>query len=205
MPLATKRKKPDPNAIYVAWESVALALPGSPVVRRGTRLRGDDPIVQAAPEWFLPDGTDDREVQRRIAAHYADTLEVDEPPPAPPEPPLRDEDAVVALRDIDVKTFNRGSPPQGRELATTAGVRAEDKVAKSDAIVRKHRDAFIAVNPDEISRSEAVVAQQTLSSYDPERDELRVIHAGQWMRRDDPLARVHRHLVRPPDPEPWTP
>lgn len=47
------------------------------------------------------------------------------------------------------------------------------------------------------------MAQQKLSSYNPDRDEPRVVHAGQWLHRSDPLARANPHQVRAA--EPFTP
>jgi hypothetical protein len=39
MPLAAKKRAPDPDALYVAWESFATT--GNITVRAGTRFGGD--------------------------------------------------------------------------------------------------------------------------------------------------------------------
>jgi hypothetical protein len=60
MPRAN-RQKPDPDQLYMAWQSFAAAdadLDEFPtgVVRKGHMLRGSHPLVVARPEWFVPAG-----------------------------------------------------------------------------------------------------------------------------------------------------
>jgi hypothetical protein len=57
MPVVRK-KKPDPNAIYVAWRGGAVEGPEFTLAwPKGVRLRGDSVEVQTAPWEFVPDGT----------------------------------------------------------------------------------------------------------------------------------------------------
>ena len=61
---------PDPEALYLAWQSFSVALPdrSSPVITQGTRLRGDDPVVIAAPQYFVADGASRAEMAGGAAA-----------------------------------------------------------------------------------------------------------------------------------------
>ena len=54
-----KLEKPDPDAVYVAWQGFAAG--DSIVVSQGTRLRGDSPAVVAMPHCFVRDGTPENE------------------------------------------------------------------------------------------------------------------------------------------------
>src|SRR4051794_17683069 len=103
MAAKTQRPKADPDAIYVALQSAAIgSLPGAPVVQKGTRLNGSNPFVQAAPWNFIPDGADDAERQERVRELYGEGSNEphEQPDYTPPPSPLRDEDAVVAIRPI---------------------------------------------------------------------------------------------------------
>lgn len=80
---AQKRPKFEPDQLVIAWETFSTV--DGLVVRQGTRLRGDDPAVQAAPHLFLPVDANDREIQRRAEEEFAAALEANRrPPPAPP-------------------------------------------------------------------------------------------------------------------------
>jgi hypothetical protein len=61
MPRVARRQRPEPDGLFMAWQSFAAAdidlvqHPGG-VVRKGTLLRGSDPHVVAHPEMFVPAG-----------------------------------------------------------------------------------------------------------------------------------------------------
>jgi hypothetical protein len=56
--------------VVVAWQSFCVELPdrSAPVVKASTRLRGDDPIVTAAPQYFVADGASRAEMAGGAAA-----------------------------------------------------------------------------------------------------------------------------------------
>jgi hypothetical protein len=55
--------------VVVCIMSFASAhLPGDSVIRKGTRLRATDDIVQRHPEYFADDGLSDPEINARIIA-----------------------------------------------------------------------------------------------------------------------------------------
>jgi hypothetical protein len=60
-----KERKVDPNAVYQAWQGVALAEPNV-TLAKGTRLLGSHPAVQAAPWAFVPDGTSDDDAPHEL-------------------------------------------------------------------------------------------------------------------------------------------
>jgi hypothetical protein len=87
----TKAPPFEPDEIVVAWCSGAT---GDYVIRRGERLRGDDPRVIALPGIFARDGTPTSELPN-VWQHV--------PEPAQDEPrahaePIPDEDAAVCVR-----------------------------------------------------------------------------------------------------------
>ncbi|HEX2398139.1 MAG TPA: hypothetical protein VHI73_08365, partial [Solirubrobacteraceae bacterium] len=88
-----KNQKPRPDAMYVAWDSASIgSLPTAPVVTLGTRVRGDDELVRAAPWLFIEDSGDQRETERKIRQrHTAELVGSSEPwpVPSPPVAPLR--------------------------------------------------------------------------------------------------------------------
>ena len=66
MPRAGEEAEADPNTVYVCWNAFCSdALPGSPVIKHGTRLRGDHPAVTACPQYFVSDGADESERNER--------------------------------------------------------------------------------------------------------------------------------------------
>jgi hypothetical protein len=64
--------------LFVAWQSFAVELPDrtSPMIVKGTRLRGDDPAYQACPDCFAPHGSSRQELAAAARA-------VDSAAPAP--------------------------------------------------------------------------------------------------------------------------
>src|SRR5687767_15256129 len=109
MPRAAKTDPQlDPNAIYVCWAAFCTdALPGSPVIKTGSRLRGDHPAVKACPFYFVSDGADEGERMAKQAEVYGtEAVELVRDFPPPP-PPVRDEEAMVAVRDVGSLTGDR--------------------------------------------------------------------------------------------------
>jgi hypothetical protein len=81
-----KRPETSESGLFIAWQSFAVELPdrSAPVVTKGTRLRGDDPVVIAAPQYFVADGASRAEMAGGAAA-------LDNANPRPmPEAPARE-------------------------------------------------------------------------------------------------------------------
>lgn len=190
------RDTPDANAVYVAVEGFAVesaGVPGEPVVRAGARLRGDHPLVKAAPRMFVVDGADDDEARERRLALHNDYLNA--PRGLDHEPRfqsrrLRAEDAVVAVTGVPRE--------QGGLTLADAGVAAGDRLAKSNPVVRKHPDAFVSVVPAGLTRERALVAKTTLVVEPDAEGRGRTVYAGQWIDRDDEVAKVHPHAFEMP-------
>jgi hypothetical protein len=98
------RRRIDSDATYEAWAAFAADEPPNTLVHTGDRLRGDHPVVQQHPHWFVEAGS---------APHtWPSQLGTTEPPPPPTydikltvEPrPL--EGAVEATKDIKVLLDN---------------------------------------------------------------------------------------------------
>jgi len=66
------KSKPKTNEIYICWESFAGNEGLS--VAEGTRLRGDNEIVQRFPDRFVADGTPDEDINQLRAAREAESL-----------------------------------------------------------------------------------------------------------------------------------
>lgn len=61
MAIKTKQR-PDADKVYVAVTSFSVPLRGGGYgYAKGTRLRGDNEVVRAHPEWFAEDGTPESE------------------------------------------------------------------------------------------------------------------------------------------------
>ena len=200
MPLAAKKKKgPDPDAMYVAWESFGTT--GADLtIRAGTKLRGDHEAVQGWPQFFMPADTPDDEVDRHRQQKYAEELSKvaasspqtsghDVQIPERPEP-LRAEDTVVAIRRAGVVATGKVADPTGQFRTVNPG----DKLPRDHPMVKRDPEAFVPVMND-IPRDRAVVARQQLGQDDGEGN-VRTVHAGQWIDRDDPLAQVNPHMVK---------
>src|SRR5262249_13362837 len=117
----------------------------SVVIAAGTRMRGNDEVVQANPDFFLPAGATHQEIEQRVRDLYRS----DSPrPPAQPVativPPLRDEDAVVPC-------------------ATVIGVPEGRKLPKDDPAVEQQPDRFVPVAGKGLTRENAVAALATLT------------------------------------------
>ena len=89
----------DPSTTYVAWQSFAVEIDGYPIdVAKGTRLRGDHDTVRASWWYWLPDGAAPSELAARTREVYPEPeVHVQAYERAKPPPPLRDEDAMVAI------------------------------------------------------------------------------------------------------------
>jgi hypothetical protein len=139
----------------------------------GTRLKADHPAVKLNPQLFALAGTPTDE----IAQLRGDIF----PAEHQPEPdivrtrlpaPIRDRDAVVPRYP-------------------TLGVRAGQKVAKTDALVKANPDVFVPVigDPKTMNPNNSFVATQAIQH---ERDGVvRHVAQGEWLHRDDPLVRLH--------------
>jgi hypothetical protein len=149
---------------------------------RGTRLRADHPAVKANPDYWVPDGTDDAELARIRSKLFAGEPPAPvEPMLRPLEPPIPAEKAMLAIRDFP------------RE-----GVTAGDRLRKGHKLAKKHPDAFVAVVPSGLARADALVAKKTISH---ERDgDVRIVHGGQWVHRDDELVALHPFQFELPAP-----
>jgi hypothetical protein len=151
-------------------------------VTKGHRYPGNHPAVRANPAYFVPAPEDTGAEPAAMHTGLAEVWQRDEernPAPATPAPPspLRDADAVVATR-----TFF--SAKAG--LAVNAGAR----FGKQHPVVREHADAFVPV-VNGIRSDRAVVAIDRIANFDRATKTTRVIHAGTWVDRDDPLVQLH--------------
>jgi hypothetical protein len=117
----TKAPPFEPDEIVVAWTSGATA---DHVIRRGERLRGDDPRVIALPGIFVRDGTPTSELPN-VWQHV--------PEPAQDEPLVRvapaipDSEAAVAVASFTVA---------GRYIGKGSRLR------RSDPVVKQHPELF---------------------------------------------------------------
>ncbi len=60
-----KTTKPKPDEMYVCLESFGFQEPDGPrAYQKGTRLRGNQPVVKQHAQFWAPDGLDDVELQR---------------------------------------------------------------------------------------------------------------------------------------------
>ena len=194
MPRAAKREPElDPNAIYVCWCAFATdAMPGSPVIKSGSRLRGDHPAVQACPQYFVSDGADEAE---RMAKHdevYGTTAPELVPDFPPPLPPVRDEDALVAIRDIGSLTGGRSGTGQ---LEAAPNVLLKGQRAHRDSeIAKANPDAFVPVVPKGLKRRDALVAKAAMANIDDDGGRGWSVFQGQWVDRSHPAVKLNPTL-----------
>lgn len=109
MPRATSAK-PDPDAVYIAWQAFATNVGGVDVsVHQGQRLRGSTPVVQACASMFVEDGAlpDERpstwqvvEEQDAVAAEAAEAAALMDVHLAVPPAWFAQRDAVVLNRSV---------------------------------------------------------------------------------------------------------
>jgi hypothetical protein len=117
VPRASRKKDtPDENAIYVAWQAASADIDGVPhSVVSGERRRGSDPLVQAHPWLFVPDGTPAAERPNAFSQVVART-EAERPPADPvdvflvaqPEQ-LERVDTIALTRSLSVKWGQGGT------------------------------------------------------------------------------------------------
>lgn len=204
MPRAAKKTpKPDPDTLYVAWDSVSV---GEIVVPEGTRLLGGHPAVRTCPWFFMPADAPDDEIARRRASEYAEqeqearAASPPEPGPKVPEPAPRRGDDVVAARSaghVAIFTMGEARPVAGRggqALAVAPG----DRLPRDHPIVEAEPEAFRPVNPDDVPLGRARLATATVSTED-EDGNRRVIYMGQLADRDDPLVQGNWHVFVVPE------
>lgn len=186
--MARKAKpKVDPNAVYVAVESFASAEHG--VVTRGSRIRGSLPVVAAHRDFFVEDGSPDREVHDARNSIWAGVqTRTPDVPLKQPSKPLRDEDAVVVIA-----------------ATGTMGLLLGQRLHKDDKVVKASPAWFAPVCTPGVPRERALVATSTMRTLDADDHEI-VAHAGTWVDRDDPFVRLHpehwalpRHVLRVED------
>jgi hypothetical protein len=210
---ANKTLKLDPSVTYVAWQSFAVDLPDgtSPVVKQGSRLRGDNPCVVAAPHNFVPDGASREEVTEAAQAFAAtNPLPAPESSFPPPPPLLRDEDAAVAIRDVNSLAGDRSGT--GRLEQAPLTVKAGERLPKDHPIVEHNAAAFRPVVPGALRRENALVATTTMMLITEKPiDEIgvyglgkneHIVYSGTWVARDCSFVKLHPTHFRAPAPEP---
>ena len=106
----------------------------------------------------------------------------------PPPPPVRDEDAVVAIRDVGSLTGDRSGT--GQLGAPNVLVRGQ-RVHKDQRSSRQPR-RLRAGCADGLKREEALVAKTSMGNADPDGEGRGChVHAGQWVPRSHPAVKVH--------------
>jgi hypothetical protein len=100
-----KKPKFKTDEIVVAWTGFAT---GHTAVQRGTRLRGDSPLVKGHPQYFVKDGTPANEMPGELDGLVPSPSE----PPEfhRPAPPIPDEEACEVAMDVMIagRPFRRG-------------------------------------------------------------------------------------------------
>ena len=113
----SKRPKFGPDEIVIATQGIAV---GDFVIPRGTRLRGEHPVVRQVPQHFVPDGTPASEWPSMWAS-------IPEPAQEPaPRPPIPDEEAAVA---VEAFTYGNRHVPKGARL------RRDDELVKAHPLL----------------------------------------------------------------------
>lgn len=119
MSVRTKSLKFADDEIVVAWQPFAPpSMAGA--IQRGTRLRGDDPIVKAHPQFFVPDGTPERE----WPSHWDELV----------ENPVRHEkrsDVAAVIPDQEAAIAMDAFFVDGRYVARGERLRRDDKLVKA--------------------------------------------------------------------------
>ena len=148
----------------------------------------------------MPDGASDDEIRRRQAEVF-DEIVPPEPPidRTPPARPLRDEDALVAIRPAGRTAIGLGKvvDENGESLSVAPG----ERVRKGHPIAKDEHDAFAEVVPKGLKRTEALIALQTCRHTDGQGNE-HVVYEGQWIARDDSLVALNPYAFGLPAPEP---
>ena len=106
--MAIVRKKQKFGADEIAVAIDGFVTHDNRVIRRGGRLRGDDPLVRAHPHLFIEDGATDQEVGAARAASMDFLDSSVDPPPGPIAGPIPPERRRIVTRDA-VYTLNDGS------------------------------------------------------------------------------------------------
>jgi hypothetical protein len=140
-----RKPKTDPAAVYVAVDSFAGEVPklGHPVViQRGQKLRGSSPVVEAHSCYFVPDGSDAREVQ---AARIALTPAATEPSESVARPKAN---SVAQLRQAVLdQAVEQARLDQADEYIATAKRKAEGEGADGREIAKA-----LEARPDQVKR-----------------------------------------------------
>jgi len=153
-----------------AWHSEAIG--GSVVVQVGTRHAADSDLVKANPQNFISLDATQLEHEARLRELYRnDEPRVEPPPLVELVAPLADEDAVVVCGPVL-------GVPEGKQMR------------KDDPIVKEQPDAFVDVVGEGRTRENSVVALSTIRQGAGD-GSTRVVFAGQWIAKDDPLVDLH--------------
>jgi hypothetical protein len=119
-----RQPKPDPSKIYVALDGFASDIPAiGTTVKRGTRLAGDNPIVQAHAYFFAAADEPDDAIAR-IKAERFNRPPPDHSAPSPPPAKVKPKPALP-LNPVKAK----------RTFTTTTG-----RVVKRGTIVSESSD-----------------------------------------------------------------
>jgi len=166
------------DEIVVCFEAFGTgAFLGQPVIAPGTRYRGDNPIVRNSPQFFVRDGAPADEITR-LRVKLIQDAERDVPdhrtssPETPTENvrPIPDEEAVVCI------------------VGSGAGERAH----RFSPAVESDPSRYVPVIPkDDLERADALLALETMVIHGDDGKPLRMLHKGQWARRDDELVQLH--------------
>jgi hypothetical protein len=142
-------------------------------VAAGTRRRVDE-LVKRTPLHWVSDGSTSDEIGQAVARLF--TFEdVPEPPSpvVPTERRLRDEDALVHIE-------------------------TGERVKKGSKLARKELWVPVVSRPG-LKRADALKVTKTLTVIGPGGEVERVVHAGQWIHKDDELVALHPVHMSLPD------
>lgn len=142
MPRIRPKTKLDPDGLYVATTTAATET--VPLIKRGTRLRGSDPVVQGHPWLFVLDGTPESEWPSQVPD-----------PPAPVQPdhdlrvaslPIPLGEIVELVRDVKLLVGVGGEAwTGGHRPAQVVTIKAGTRFPVTETIVSRLPGCFKAV------------------------------------------------------------
>jgi hypothetical protein len=167
-----QRKPKFKTEFAIAVDSfVTSALEGGPFpVAAYSRFRVSHPVVKAVPDLFIEDGADYSEIAAQRTRLWMEAS----PPPEPPAPVLPAERRLVD-EDALVSKFNA------------------ERVRKGSPEVKLHPDWYVPVVPSGLSRRDALLVLAPMTLIGDGGKPTRIVHAGTWLHRDDPLVHLHPH------------
>jgi hypothetical protein len=157
----------------------------SGVVRVGERFRGSDEAVRKFPEAFRrADTITDADLRAAAAAMQLPREDPHEEPRTRLPEPVAEELQVIAIRNVatGMTLPFRGRSGAFRSDGKSMSAQIGERRSRDDAIVKQNRDAFVEVNPEHLTRSEAVRCLASLREQFADGHTL-VLHEGQWTRR----------------------